>query len=75
MGMAEVWEANGRASDGEFEDFALSMRNIQSQLAACNRNTSGYNFAAVSRAASVEIRKLLLGDGLLRKCIYRPRLH
>ena len=67
-----VWEANLKAKDEHFEDFTLSMLNILVQLQSFAPERR--NLVGISRSISVEIRKLLL-DGLLRKCVRRPKLH
>ena len=69
----EVWEANVNASDGHFEDFTVSMFNILTQLQAFE--STRRNIVGISRSVSVELRKLLLHNGLLRRCVHRPRLH
>ncbi|MYC38422.1 MAG: hypothetical protein F4X66_16150 [Chloroflexi bacterium] len=69
----EVWEANGKATDEHFDDFAVSMLNILTQLQALE--SAPRNLVGISRSVSVELRKLLLHDGLLQRCVQRPRLH
>ena len=69
----EVWEANVNASDGHFEDFSVSMFNILTQLQALE--STRRNIVGASRSISVELRKLLLQNGLLQRCVQRPRLH
>ncbi|MCY3899268.1 MAG: hypothetical protein OXF86_11880 [Caldilineaceae bacterium] len=68
----EVWEANVNATDGHFDDFTLSMFNILTQLQAFESNRR--NLVGISRSVSVELRKLLLHNGLLQRCVRRPRL-
>lgn len=69
----EVWEANSNATDGHFDDFAVSMFNILTQLRAFQ--STRRNLVGISRSVSVELRKLLLHNGLLQRCVRRPRLH
>lgn len=69
----EVWEANGNATDEHFDDFAISMLNILTQLQAFE--SARRNLVGISRSVSVELRKLLLHNGLLQRCVRRPRLH
>jgi hypothetical protein len=72
-----IWEANEHAGDGVFEDFAVSMLNISTQLRANGDDVRsfGRNLVGVSRSVSVELRKLLLGDALFSKCVREPKLH
>lgn len=69
----EVWEANLSATDRHFDDFIVSMFNILTQLRAFE--STRHNLVGISRSISVELRKLLLHNGLLQKCVRRPRLH
>lgn len=69
----EAWEANGNATDEHFDDFAVSMLNILTQLQAFESNRR--NLVGISRSVSVELRKLLLHNGLLQRCVRRPKLH
>ena len=68
-----VWEANVNATDGQFEDFTVSMFNILTQLQALE--STQRNLVGISRSISVELRKLLLHNGLIQRCVHRPRLH
>ncbi len=68
-----VWEENVNATDGQFEDFTVSMFNILTQLQAFESNKR--NLVGISRSISVELRKLLLNNGLIQRCVHRPRLH
>ena len=72
-----IWEANEHAEDRTFEDFTASMMNISTQLRANGEDVRsfGRNLVGVSRSVSVELRKLLLGDDLISKCVRRPKLH
>ena len=72
-----IWEANEHAEDGTFEDFTASMINISTQLRAngVDGRSFGRNLVGVSRSISVELRKLLLGDALINRCVQRPKLH
>ncbi|MDE2938531.1 MAG: hypothetical protein OXR67_06385 [Chloroflexota bacterium] len=67
-----TWEANENSTDSEFEDLAYTMVNILGQIRAIEANRN--NLVGASRLISVELRKLLLGDGL-RRCVRRPMLH
>ncbi len=69
----EVWEASAIATDKHFEDLTFSMFNILTQLQAFD--STRRNLVAISRSVSVELRKILLHDGLLKRCVRRPRLH
>lgn len=69
----ELWEANVKATDGHFDDFTVSMFNILTQLQALE--STRRNLVGISRLVSVELRKLLLHDGLLQRCVRKPRLH
>ena len=69
----ELWEVNVNATDGHFEDFTFSMLNILTQLQAFE--STRRNLVGISRSVSVELRKLLLNNGLLQRCVRRPRLH
>lgn len=72
-----IWEANERAEDRTFEDFTASMLNISTQLRANGEDVRGFgrNLVGVSRSVSVELRKLLLGDDLISRCVRKPMLH
>ena len=72
-----IWEANEHAEDRTFEDFTASMINISTQLRANGGDVRsfGRNLVGVSRSISVELRKLLLGDALINRCVRRPKLH
>ena len=72
-----VWQANERADDNAFQDFAHSMLNISSQFRAYRGDLPGLlrNLIGVSASVSVELRKQLIGGGLLRRCVRQPRLH
>ncbi len=72
-----IWEANEHADDRTFEDFTASMVNISTLLRANGEDVHrfGRNLVGVSRSVSVELRKLLLGDALISKCVRRPKLH
>ena len=72
-----IWEANEHAEDNTFEDFTDSMINISAQLRANGEDVRsfGRNIVGVSRSVSVELRKLLLGDALISKCVRSPKLH
>ncbi len=72
-----IWEVNEHAEDRTFEDFTAAMLNISTQLRASGKDVRsfGRNLVGVSRSISVELRKLLLGDALIRKCVRSPRLH
>ena len=72
-----IWEANEHAEDGTFEDFTASMINISTQLRANGEDVRsfGRNLVGVSRSVSVELRKLLLGEALISKCVRGPKLH
>ena len=61
------------AMDRHFDDFVISMLNILAQMQAFE--STRRNLVGISRSVSVELRKLLLHDGLLRRCVQRPRLH
>ena len=69
----ELWEANVNATDRHIEDFTVSMFNILTQLQAFE--STQRNLVGISRSVSVELRKLLLHNGLLQRCVHRPRLH
>lgn len=73
----KVWEPNEHADDRTFEDFTASMLNISSQLRSKGEDARsfGRNLVGLSRSVSVELRKLLLADRLISKCVRRPRLH
>lgn len=73
----ELWEANEHAEDKTFEDFTASMLNISAQLRVNGEDARSFmcNLVGVSRSISVELRKLLLGDRLISKCVRRPKLH
>ena len=66
-----VWQANGSATDEKFGDFAVSMLTIFTNLMASS--SAPVNLIGASRAISVELRKVLL-DGLLPRCVSKPRL-
>ena len=68
----EVWEANENGTDEQFEDLAYAIVNILTQIRAFEANRN--NLVGASRLISVELRKLLLSDGL-QKCVHRPMLH
>ena len=72
-----IWETNEHAEDRTFEDFTASMINISTQLRANGEDVRsfGRNLIGVSRSVSVELRKLLLGDALISKCVRKPKLH
>ena len=72
-----IWEPNEQAADRTFEDFTASMLNISTQLRAHSGDARslGRNLVGASRSVSVELRKLLLGEGLISKCLRGPRLH
>lgn len=67
-----IWEANENGTDKEFEDLAYTMVNILCQISLIEANRN--NLVGASRLISVELRKLLLGEGLQR-CVRRPMLH
>ena len=67
-----IWEANENGTDQQFEDLAYAMVNILTQIGAVKATLN--NLVGASRLISVELRKLLLGDGLQR-CVRRPMLH
>ena len=67
-----IWEANEHGTDEQFEDLAYSIVNILTQIRGFEANPN--NLVGASRLLSVELRKLLLSDGLQR-CVDRPMLH
>lgn len=72
-----IWEANEQAEDRTFEDFTASMLNISTRLRGNGEDVRGFgrDLVGASRSVSVELRNLLLGDGLISKCVRRPMLH
>ena len=68
----QIWEANPIATDDHYEDLTFSLLNICTQLRAFQSEQG--NLIGISRSLSVELRKLLLDNPLLQRCVRRLEL-